>query len=82
MYDCTVALHYGGELVDAYSRRGIALARLKLWDKAIIGQSHTSPSRKLSLMRSLLADFEKALALEPKNPIVKRELAKAKQQIK
>ena len=39
--DCTMALYYCPPKFKfkAYYRRGLALARLQLWKKAIIGQS-------------------------------------------
>ena len=39
IYDATMAMYYGPPNFKAYYRRGLALAHLKMWKKAIAGQS-------------------------------------------
>lgn len=51
VYDCTVVLHFAGPNFKAYYRRGLALARLKLWQKAVLGQYHCSYRFESSLSR-------------------------------
>ena len=62
----------------AYYRRGIALARLQLWKKAILGTLYSSAYRRQILTRPPLIDFEQALLIEPHNILIKQELAAAK----
>ena len=38
VYDCSAAIYYGSTSFKAYYRRGYALTRLKLWEKAILGE--------------------------------------------
>ena len=54
--DCTMALYYCPPKFKfkAYYRRGIALARLQLWKKAILGQYYRIHQSESSLSRSSL----------------------------
>ena len=71
-----MAIHYGPPSYKAYYRRGYALAQLKMWDKAVLGQS-LAPSLVGSLL-ILVADFERALALEPRDVFLQERLRLAR----
>ena len=71
-----MAIHYGPPSYKAYYRRGYALARLEMWDKAVLGQ-FLAPSLVGSLL-ILVADFERALALEPRDVFLQKRLRLAR----
>ena len=77
-----MAMYYGPPNFKAYDRRGLALAHLKRWKKAILGElvavlfSH-SPS-SLSLIELTPQDFERALEIEPGNAVVIEQMKLAR----
>ena len=77
-----MAIYYGPPNFKAYYRRGLALAHLKMWKKAIAGQSSSLLVRRLvqsSLIPTFrITDFERALKIEPKNPLLLQRLSLAR----